>query len=105
MDFRETLAAELREIFLNPAEFAEAVELAGHEGIPCIREPLTLESSEGNDRLAVSYEGLTLSLAAADLPENPLPGRKISYQHEQWYVLRAERDGGLLTLQIYRERA
>lgn len=105
MDFRDTLADDLRAIFCNPSEFAEAVELAGHEGICCIIEPLTLESSEGTDRPAVSYEGLTLSLAAADLPEEPLPGRKISYQHEQWYVLRAERDGGLLTLQIYRERA
>ena len=104
MDFREMLAADLREVFLNPGEFAEAVELAGHEGILCLCEPLTLESSEGNDRPLVSYEGLTLYLAAADLPEDPLPDRKISFQHEDWHVLRAERDGGLLTLQLYRER-
>ena len=65
MDFRDTLADDLRAIFCNPSEFAEAVELAGHEGICCIIEPLTLESSEGTDRPAVSYEGLTLSLAAS----------------------------------------
>lgn len=104
MDFREMLAADLREVFLDPGEFAEAVELGGHEGILCLREPLTLEMSEGNGRLAVSYEGLTLYLATADLPEEPLSGRRISFQHESWYVLRAERNGGLLTLQLYRER-
>ena len=36
MSFKAQLEEDLRTVFFNPAEFGEQVELAGHEGVPCV---------------------------------------------------------------------
>ena len=70
MSFKAQLEEDLHAVFFNPAEFGEQVELAGHEGVPCVYEPLELTPSEGHDRPAVSYEGVTIYVAAADVPRS-----------------------------------
>ena len=47
MSFKGQLEEDLHTVFFNPAEFGEQVELAGHEGVPCVYEPLELTPSEG----------------------------------------------------------
>lgn len=104
MDFREMLAADLREVFLDPGEFAESVELAGHEDVPCVCEPLELTPSDGHDRPAVSYEGLTIYVSAAAVPDELHPQRETTFRGQRWFVLESSTGESMRTIRLYRER-
>lgn len=55
MTFKAQLEKDLHLVFFDPAEFGEQVELAGHEGVPCVYEPLEMEMPLSSDgRSAVS---------------------------------------------------
>lgn len=106
MTFKAQLAADLHAVFLNAAEFAELAEVAGHPSVPVVAEKLELELPEVSDhRPGVSYEGLTLHVAASDVPDDLRTGKTATFRGEQWYVLQASCDAGLRTIQLYRERA
>ena len=99
MSFKEQLEEDLHAVFFNPAEFGEQVELAGHEGVPCVYEPLELTPSEGNDRPAVSY------VAAADVPGELRPHRETTFRGQRWFVLESSSGETMRTIRLYRERA
>ena len=105
MSFKEQLEEDLHAVFFNPAEFGEQVELAGHEGVPCVYEPLELTPSEGNDRPAVSYEGVTIYVAAADVPGELRPHRETTFRGQRWFVLESSSRETMRTIRLYRERA
>ena len=52
-----------------------------------------------------SYEGVTVYVAAADVPEELLAQKTVSFKDEEWFVLSSACDCGLKTIQLYRERA
>ncbi|WP_288230898.1 nitrate reductase [uncultured Desulfovibrio sp.] len=109
MNFKEQLALDARDVFLNLEEFAETGELAGHDGISMVVEALDLEMSPGGEgRTAVSYEGVTIHVAAGDVPDDLLPDRETTFRHERWFVLHADSadsDEAMRVIQLYRERA
>lgn len=104
MGFREQLEEDLGAVFFNPAEFGECVELAGHENVPCVCEPLELAPSEGHDRPAVSYEGVTIYVAAAAVPDELRPHRETTFRGKRWFVLEASSGEAMRTIRLYRER-
>lgn len=106
MTFKARLAADLHAVFLNPAEFAELAEVAAHPAVPVVEENLELEMPQlSDDRPGVSYEGVTLYVAASDVPDELHTGKATTYCGEQWYVLSTDCEAGLRTIRLYRERA
>ena len=106
MTFMEQLAADIHAVFLNPSEFAEVAEVAGHPSVPVVEENLELELPQlSDDRPGVSYEGVTLYVAEADVPDDLRTARTTTYRGEQWYVLSTDCEAGLKTIRLYRERA
>lgn len=106
MTFKSQLAADLHAVFLNTAEFADLAEVAGHPAVPLVEEKLELTLPEVSDhRPGVSYEGVTLYVAAEDVPDDLRTAKTTTFRGEQWYVLSADCDAGLKIIQLYRERA
>lgn len=104
--FKQQLENDIHAVFLNPDEFGERGELAGHENVPMVVETLALETppSGSDERVAVSYEGITVYVAASDVPDELLAMRRTTFRHEEWFVLSSCCDCGLKTVQLYRER-
>lgn len=104
--FRQQLHDDLHTVFFNPAEFGEHVELAGHADVPCVYEPLEMAMPSGSDgRNAVSYEGVTIYVAARDVPDTLLAGRATTFRGERWFVLDADAHETMRTIRLYRERS
>lgn len=106
MTFKSRLAADLHAVFLNPSEFADLAEVAGHPAVPVVVENLELEMPQlSDDRPGMSYEGVTLHVAASDVPDDLRTAKTTTFRGERWYVLSCDCDAGLKTLRLYRERA
>jgi hypothetical protein len=69
-------------------------------------ESLALEMppSSSDERQGVSYEGVTVYVAASDVPEELFAQKTVSFKDEEWFVLSASCTCGLKTIQLYRER-
>lgn len=104
MTFKAQLEKDLHTAFFNPSEFGEQVELAGHADVPCVYEPLELAPSDGHDRPAVGYEGVTIYVAAADVPDELRPHRETTFRGQRWFVLEASSREAMRTIRLYRER-
>lgn len=103
--FVRMLDADVHDVFLDPAEFGELAELAGHPDIPVVLEPLELEFPGAADtREGVGFEGVTLYVASADVPDMLLPGRVTTFRDERWHVLGSDRQGQIRKIELYRER-
>ena len=105
--FREQIERDIQDVFINLEEFGERAEIAGHRSVPLVVESLALEMppSAADGRQGVSYEGVTVYVAAADVPDELYPQKAVSFKNEEWFVLSAACDMGVKTIQLYRERA
>ena len=100
MTFKQEIENDIHGVFLNLEEFGERAEICGHRNVPMVVETLALElpPSSSDERQGVSYEG-------ADVPEELLAQKTVSFKDEEWFVLSSACDCGLKTIQLYRERA
>ena len=107
MTFKQEIENDIHGIFLNLEEFGEQGEIAGHCNVPMVVESLALEMppSASDERQGVSYEGVTVYVAASDVPDELFPQKTVTFKNEEWFVLSAACDCGLKTIQLYRERA
>ena len=107
MSFKQDVENDIFAVFLNLEEFGERAEIAGHRDVPMVVESLALEMppSASDGRGGVSYEGLTVYVAASDVPEELFPQKTVTFRDEEWFVLSSACDCGLKTIQLYRERA
>lgn len=106
MNFKAQVQADIHAVFLNQEEFGERAELAGHPAVPLVEEKLELELPADSDhRPGVSYEGVTLYVAAEDVPDDLRTAKTTTFRGELWYVLQADCDAGLKIIRLYRERA
>lgn len=105
--FKSQVERDIHAVFLNPEEFGGRGELAGHENIQMTVETLMLEMppSGSDQRVDVSYEGMTVYVSASDVPDELLAGRKTTFRGEEWFVLSSDCNYGLKTVRLYRERA
>lgn len=105
MSFKSQVEADIHAVFLNTGDFGERAEVAGHPAVPVVEEALELEMPQSSDeRPGVSYEGVTLYVAASDVPDDLRTGKRTTYRGEEWYVLSASCEAGLRTIRLYRER-
>lgn len=103
MTFTEQLEADLHNVFLNPAEFGETINLNGR-AMMAVVEAFDVEFDHaGGFRPGVSLEGVALHVAESDAPDEFRSGREVRFNGEVWFVLEANRDGCLRTIRIYRE--
>lgn len=107
MSFKEDVENDIFAVFLNLDEFGERGEIAGHHNVPMVVETLALEMppSASDERGGVSYEGVTIYVAASDVPDELFPQKTVTFKNEEWLVLSAACDCGMKTIQLYRERA
>ncbi|PWL59070.1 MAG: nitrate reductase [Desulfovibrionaceae bacterium] len=103
MTFTEQLEADLHNVFLNPAEFGETINLNGRAMMAVVEAfDVEFDHAEGF-RPGVSLEGVALHVAESDAPDEFRSGREVRFNGEVWFVLEANRDGCLRTIRIYRE--
>lgn len=101
--FKQILDREVSTVFLNLKEFAELQEFAG-KSVPVISEFLELDAPvDSEQRPGVRYEGVTLHVSLLEVPDEILPGKRVTWRGETWWVLEADREA-LRTVRLYRER-
>lgn len=105
--FQKEIENDIYRVFLNLEEFGELVEICGHQDVPVVVESLALEMppSASDGRQGVSYEGVTVHVAASDMPEDLLAQKTATFKNEKWFVLSQTCDSGMKTIQLYRECA
>ena len=106
-NFKREIENDIHRVFLNTDEFGEMGEIAGHHNVPMVVESLALElpPSSADGRQGLAYEGVTVYVAASDVPDDLFPQKAVSFMGEEWFVLAAACDMGMKTIQLYRERA
>ena len=52
----------------------------------------------------VSYEGVTIYVAAADVPDELRPHRETTFRGQRWFVLESSSGEAMRTIRLYRER-
>lgn len=103
MNFKEQLEADLHNVFFNPAEFGETINLNGRTMMAVVEAfPVDFDQAVGF-RPGVSLEGVTLHVAECDAPDEFRSGREVWFNGERWFVLDADRNGCLRTIRLYRE--
>lgn len=106
MTFKDDVQSEIRSVFLNPDEFGEYCEIAGHEDVACVVTDLVLDmTGVSEERPGLSYEGVTVYVDARDVPEQLLTQKAATFRGQEWYVLSCGIEMGLKKIQLYRERA
>ncbi len=104
--FKQALLDDIHAVFLNPNEFGDPVELAGHSEVMAVVETLELEAPDAGDgRPGVSFEGVAVYVAQSDVPDVLLTGKKTTFQGEEWFILSTEELEGMRKISLYRERA
>lgn len=103
MSFASDLADDLG-TFLDLDEFGEEQEFAG-KNIPVVAEYLELDAqADSEQRQGVRYEGAVLHVSLLEVPDDFLPGKRVTWKGEVWWVLEADKEL-LRTIKLYRERS
>ncbi len=103
MSFKDQLLSDIQDVFLNPDEFGEAINLNGRT-MPAVVEAFDVAFDQAvGFRPGVSLEGVALHVAEADAPDECRSGREVRFNGERWFVLDANRDACLRTIRLYRE--
>ena len=103
--FKDQLEEDLSAVFLNPEEFGEICEIAGHKDVAAVISSLELEMPPaGVDDPGAGFEGVEVAVAASSVPDRLLPNRRTTFNGEEWFVLSTSEEMGLRMIRLYRER-
>ena len=107
MDFKDCIAADIHQVFLNPEEFAEVHTVDGKPMRVLIDDDALLERDAA--RGGVHTDGLyktrrLLYLSRADYGGRPAPGKALNLDGRIWYVVQAEDAAGMLTIELEANR-
>ncbi|MDE7064424.1 MAG: nitrate reductase [Desulfovibrionaceae bacterium] len=105
MKLEEAMRQEVGRVFLNPEEFGEEITLNGRRIVAVADDRGISFSEDADHRPGVTFENVTLCVAADEAPGDWLPGTQVSYNNECWHVLSAPEAGGMRIISLYRERA
>ena len=107
LSFRDCIAADIHQVFLNEDEFAEVHTVDGKP----MRVILDDDGLQERDaaRGGVSTDGLyksrrLLYLSKADYGGRPVPGKALNLDGRVWYVVSADEDAGMLTIELEANR-
>lgn len=100
MGFKDMVAADLKNVFFNPDEFAEEHNL---NGTVCFAVIEGVSTKERSARAAENYEGmfksiLVVHVRADDLPEVPPQGQIFKVDGKTYIVNTCNNDMGMLTI-------
>lgn len=100
MTFKKTLAFDSENVFLNPDEFGEEIELDGVKMTAVVSS--LVNYSEGELEGSLSGKTVTLYLAEKDSPEGITLGREITFNKERWAVVGIYPQFGMMKLELSR---
>lgn len=107
--FREQIAEDIKNIFLNPDEFAEEHELNGKTCICNVQNPTEQEmflQGESYEGFEVTHGGLiTVYVAKDDFGELPSEGQTFTLDGEYCVVDDASDEKGLLRITLHKNHA
>lgn len=103
MSFKDIVAADISNVFLNLEEFGETHELNGSEYTCIVAKDNTAEKNAallGGRRTPDGLHGdfLTVCLKAADLPRIPRQGENFKVDGKRYTVDSCDESMGMLTL-------
>jgi len=104
MSFKEQVAADIRNVFLNPAEFGEMHDLDGVECVCVVSGDATntRQTEAKTLRLMNGIYGdfLTVCVAKDDLGHTPLQGKNFRVDGHLYKVDACTEDMGMLTIEL-----
>ena len=107
LSFRDCIAADIHQVFLNEDEFAEVHTVDGKPMRVILDDDSLLERDAA--RGGVSTDGLyktrrLLYLSKEDYGGRPAPGKALNLDGRVWYVVSADEDAGMLTIELEANR-
>lgn len=107
LSFKDCIAADIQNVFLNQEEFAEVHTVDG-KPMGVILDDDGLQERDAA-RGGVHTDGLyksrrLLYLSKADYGGRPVPGKALNLDGRIWYVVSADEDAGLLTIELEANR-
>ena len=114
MDFKEILKSDVKNVFLNPREFAEEHSINGKKLTLVIQEDMLenfniRQSSEGRERRAAGLYsgGIAVYASAADIHEafngtHPKPQGMIELDGKKYIVISSDKMGGFYKMHLRR---
>ena len=105
MNFKDLVASDNSNVFLNMAEFAETHDLNGTECTCILQDESVVEEVLTADRFSQSYGGLygsriLVNVKTEDLPEVPVEGQTFYVDDKLYMVESSANDMGMLTIQL-----
>ena len=107
LSFRDCIAADIQNVFLNQEEFAEVHTVDGKSMRVILDDDSLLERDAA--RGGVHTDGLyknrrLLYLSKTDYGGRPVPGKALNLDGRVWYVVQADEDAGMLTIELEANR-
>ncbi len=103
--FKDMVAADRDNVFLNLDEYAEEHNLNGSVCTCILQDESVVEEVLTNDTYAQSYNGLygsrlLVNVKTEDLPEVPVEGQSFYVDNKLYMVESSANDMGMLTIQL-----
>ena len=107
LSFKDCIAADIQNVFLNQEEFA-GVHTVDGKSMRVILDDDGLQQRDAA-RGGVHTDGLYKSrrliyLSKKDYGGRPVPGKALNLDGRVWYVASADEDAGLLTIELEANR-
>lgn len=100
--FRQMVQKDLKNIFLNPQEFAELHNLNGSECMASVQaltnKDMLVSSTTGLD--GITGQTVNVYCALVDLEERPTHGQLFTLDDETYYVVNVEDNMGMLKIML-----
>lgn len=103
MNFKDTLAADIDNVFFETKEFAETVIIDG-KSVPVILDDDALQGMSELYAMGLSEGEQFLFIKEKDMNRLPQPGEQLSKDGTKWYVRHAVSNLGVFAIRIGRER-
>ncbi len=94
--FKDFVAADVKDVFINPEEFAEEHEI-GHELVPCILDKIITQAHDEDSYLGVFVNQLTIYVEVG-LIETPVEGSLLNVDGSIHRVKSVSNEGGVLVI-------
>lgn len=95
--FKEMLAADIKNVWMNPDEFGEEWRIEGKR-VVVVADSDELKERQGGQDLAVAESGTLFRAATADLPPRRAPGSNLNVNGRECLIDAWDEDEGVSTI-------
>jgi hypothetical protein len=103
MDFKDTIAADIDNVFFDTGEFAESVVIDG-KTVPIILDNDALQGMSELYAKGLSEGEQYIFIKEKDMFRLPQAGEQLTKEGKEWYIRHAVSEMGVFGLRIGRER-